>query len=119
MDGIEVPKGKPNQRTKGMDSRSTGGESGSSCTEADGFRLGDESTEVICSHHFIIEPPNGPVSIGICRLCGIQREHWNSLHDVHHWMTLKPDGSKLNKSLEGGKTKGKSTFNRRKYRNDP
>ena len=32
-----------------------------------------------CNHHFIIPPPNGAISIGICKLCGESREMFNSL----------------------------------------
>jgi len=32
-----------------------------------------------CRHHFLIEPPNGPSSPGVCRLCGEQREFRNVL----------------------------------------
>ena len=32
-----------------------------------------------CSHHFILPPPNGAVSIGVCTLCGEKRNMYNSL----------------------------------------
>ncbi len=31
-----------------------------------------------CCHHWMIEPPNGPVSRGVCRRCGYQRQFWNT-----------------------------------------
>ena len=36
----------------------------------------NKSTE--CSHHWSIEPPNGTMSIGNCKLCGETREFRNS-----------------------------------------
>jgi hypothetical protein len=38
-----------------------------------------------CRHHFFIEPPNGPVSRGICKLCGAAAEFLNSLGPAHPW----------------------------------
>lgn len=34
--------------------------------------------EILCVHHWIIEPPNGPVSKGVCKLCGAEKnfENW-------------------------------------------
>ena len=31
----------------------------------------------LCQHHWLIESPNGPVSKGVCRLCGAEREFQN------------------------------------------
>ena len=31
-----------------------------------------------CTHHFLIEPPSGPVSQGRCRFCGDERDFRNS-----------------------------------------
>ena len=31
-----------------------------------------------CPHYWVIRPPEGPTSIGICRLCGAKREFENS-----------------------------------------
>ncbi len=35
-------------------------------------------TTTQCAHHWIIETPDGPVSKGVCRLCGEEREFTNS-----------------------------------------
>jgi hypothetical protein len=32
-----------------------------------------------CQHHWIIESPNGPVSMGVCKLCGVRSEFKNSI----------------------------------------
>ena len=34
-------------------------------------------TEVSCPHHWLIEPPQGPTSIGICKMCGAIKEFDN------------------------------------------
>ena len=34
-----------------------------------------------CSHHWVIESPNGPTSRGICKYCGAERDFWNYLAD--------------------------------------
>jgi hypothetical protein len=41
---------------------------------------GDEtlSTEPGCTHHWLIEPPNGPESFGQCRNCGERRSFTNN-----------------------------------------
>ncbi len=33
---------------------------------------------VVCSHHWVIQTPDGPVSIGRCKVCGEEREFNNS-----------------------------------------
>ena len=30
-----------------------------------------------CVHHWVIEPPEGPVSKGVCKICGAEREFDN------------------------------------------
>ena len=34
-----------------------------------------------CVHHWLIEPATGPVSRGVCKLCGEQKEFFNILDD--------------------------------------
>lgn len=36
---------------------------------------------VQCEHFWVIETANGPVSSGVCRLCGSRREFFNYLSD--------------------------------------
>ena len=31
----------------------------------------------ICVHHWIIEPPTGPTSKGVCKLCGAEKDFAN------------------------------------------
>lgn len=35
-----------------------------------------------CAHHYILEQPNGPLSLGTCKHCGAQKMHRNSDGDV-------------------------------------
>lgn len=34
-----------------------------------------------CCHHWIIQPAEGPLSLGVCRVCGENREFRNYLGD--------------------------------------
>lgn len=38
----------------------------------------------VCMHYWLIESPNGPTSVGTCKLCGIEREFRNSIQ-VSNW----------------------------------
>ncbi len=44
----------------------------------------EAGTQTACRHHWIIDTPTGPVSVGVCRLCGAVREFRNSL-DQSGW----------------------------------
>ena len=35
-----------------------------------------------CAHHWVIDSPSGPTSIGICKLCGDEQEFQNSSSDA-------------------------------------
>lgn len=45
-----------------------------------------------CTHRWRIEPPAGPTSRGVCRLCGAEREFRNSFPDVSGWESGATDG---------------------------
>ncbi len=46
-----------------------------------------------CTHHWIIEMPDGPVSAGTCKLCGETREFRNTFNYNKHWrQTVKTHG---------------------------
>ncbi len=51
--------------------------------------------------HWVIEPPNGPVSMGKCKKCGTQKEFKNSF-EYNTWHGERPskdkDNSKKNES---------------------
>lgn len=36
----------------------------------------------VCRHHWVIETPNGAVSTGHCKRCGIDRDFRNSSEDL-------------------------------------
>ena len=42
----------------------------------------EATTESGCRHHWLIESPHGPISMGICKLCGAQKEFRNSAVDL-------------------------------------
>ena len=35
--------------------------------------------EVLCQHHWIIEPSAGPTSNGVCQRCGAEKEFQNTV----------------------------------------
>ena len=43
--------------------------------------------------HWVIEPPNGPVSMGKCKKCGIQKEFKNSF-EYNTWHGERPSKDK-------------------------
>jgi len=40
----------------------------------------EAAAETQCRHHWLIESPHGATSMGICKLCGAQKEFRNSAH---------------------------------------
>lgn len=48
-----------------------------------------------CVHHYVLEPPEGPVSRGRCKLCGSERDFRNGLvfaADIGHaWRHLRAE----------------------------
>lgn len=53
-----------------------------------------------CTHHWIIDSPNGPQSNGSCKVCGAEREFMNYL-ESSAWSSGEAKGDK-------GKDKDKS-----------
>ena len=39
--------------------------------------------EIRCAHHWLIEPPQGPTSIGTCKICGETSEFENQYSPAH------------------------------------
>lgn len=39
----------------------------------------EASPELRCVHHWLIEPPEGPISKGICKKCGAAKEFVNHI----------------------------------------
>ena len=38
-----------------------------------------------CAHHWVIDRPNGPLSVGVCQRCGERREFSNSTEPTSMW----------------------------------
>ena len=59
-----------------------------------------QETEIVgvaesdCSHHWVIDSPNGPTSTGTCRDCGEIREFKNSIQ-ITSW---ESEGNHLNRA---------------------
>ena len=45
-------------------------------------------TATQCPHHWHIETAAGPVSKGVCRFCGEERDFDNSPQELNHWTEL-------------------------------
>ena len=56
----------------------------------------------VCRHHWVIETPNGAVSGGNCKRCGVSREFRNSSED----MMWDSDSFSLNGSRYRGRRQG-------------
>ncbi len=46
-----------------------------------------------CTHHWVIEPPNGAVSKGKCKLCGNDQEFRNSFEYSSWYGTKSPNAN--------------------------
>ena len=44
----------------------------------------DAGLPPVCTHHWLIETPTGPVSRGRCKLCGEERDFSNSIETRGH-----------------------------------
>lgn len=40
-------------------------------------QLLEQETQAVCTHHWVIEPPEGPISRGVCKKCGEEKEFNN------------------------------------------
>ena len=54
-------------------------------------------------HIFDYPPPAGPTSIGVCRICGEEREGKNFIEDGSHWRAqpVKPGNGFVSRGLSG------------------
>lgn len=57
--------------------------------------------------HWVIDPPNGPVSTGKCKKCGESKEFKNSV-EFSSWYGSKSDFDDKKKSKDKSKDKSKS-----------
>ncbi len=52
---------------------------------------------LMCTHHWVIDTANGPVSRGVCKLCQEVREFENSIY-VSRW-TIQPNGERQRRNI--------------------
>ena len=52
-----------------------------------------EAASALCVHHWVIDPPNGAVSKGRCKVCGEEKEFRNSF-EYSSWYGNKSPGAK-------------------------
>ena len=60
----------------------------------DGDTSLDVEEEADHGHHWLIESPNGPTSVGTCKVCGLIREFKNSIQ-ITSW---ESDGNHVNRN---------------------
>lgn len=63
--------------------------------------MADGETAMSCVHHFMLEPPHGPISQGVCKFCGFKKDHQNRL-DEPSWMNTR-NIIRQQKQHEGGR----------------
>ena len=51
-------------------------------------KLAEKCTDNTQAHHWVIEPPNGKYSMGVCKRCKLKRRHENS-SDYSTWYGSK------------------------------
>ena len=49
-------------------------------SKAGANHAGVATAEAQCRHHWLIESPHGATSMGVCKLCGAQKEFHNSAY---------------------------------------
>lgn len=63
------------------------------------------TTATLCCHYYDIEPPDGLISIGVCRDCGKSKEFYNAYPIERHRRISTPEGSRRGGLNGRGKTK--------------
>ena len=66
-----------------------------------------ESKFEMCPHHWVIDTPNGPTSIGTCKMCGERQEFVNSLGSVG-WEKVTSYGRTVNQTPAATATAAKT-----------
>jgi len=51
-------------------------------TQVDSEVISQDMAAPQCCHHWVIEPADGPISLGVCRKCSESRQFRNSIVDV-------------------------------------
>ena len=57
-------------------------------------QLTEERTNPACAHHWMIQPPDGSVSQGVCLKCEEVREFCNYIETPPDWEVQPPAGSR-------------------------
>jgi len=68
----------------------------------------DGVAQQVCHHHWIVEDADGPVSRGLCKLCGARKDFSNYLSDClqateeeyEAWLANQRDYAKPNRVVE-------------------
>lgn len=60
---------------------------------SDDTKATTEEADNGCTHHWVIEPPNGAVSKGKCKNCGIDQEFRNSFEYSSWYGTKSPNAN--------------------------
>ena len=61
----------------------------------------EELPESDCRHHWMIESPNGPTSVGTCKLCGMRAEFRNSMPGSG-WDRESPQAKRMRQARKAG-----------------
>ena len=62
----------------------------------------------MCQHYYILEPANGPVSIGVCKLCAVVKEFLNAIPGDQSWFHSNTTDEE--KELQTKTTKSKRAY---------
>ncbi len=52
------------------------------------------------AHNWLINPAEGPTSTGVCKLCGVTKEHTNSSPEYTAWDARRTDAYKLRQAKD-------------------
>jgi len=59
--------------------------------------------ESLCKHHWVIDSPNGPTSVGVCKICGEKSDFRNSMPGSG-WDRENPQSRRPRQSRGSGST---------------
>jgi len=71
-------------------------------------KTGEPAAQQVCHHHWMIESADGPVSTGVCKLCGARKDFRNHLPDClqateeqyEAWLAKQKDYAKASRVEE-------------------
>ena len=63
----------------------------------------DKLSEIVqCTHHWVIESSNGPLSEGVCQLCGDKKDFKNSGGLKSPWSSRQAPRGRNGATMQGG-----------------